>query len=166
MDGSSNLYKACVDCKKPRKICVRVRRPELKDFGHAHISVHETMNDGSEKVTTYGNWPSSTWFNRGNDLQRDYKGKGKADDGGDDFNTDKRWKPEDVKCKTMTQEEEDRLKEQINKKQLYDYTDNNCARWAGSTWNNVTGDNLSYGASSNTVYNSPTTLLNSMNASP
>lgn len=155
MDGSSNLYEPCVECKKKRTICIRVRRPETTDFGHAAITTHEPLAGGGEKVTTYGNWPSKTWFNRGNDLRKN--------DAGDDPTKDPRWKKEDVKCKEMTDEEEKKLKEAVNKKQLYDYTNNNCARWAGSTWNGVTGDSLNYGATSNTVYNSPTTLGDSMN---
>jgi hypothetical protein len=39
-EGSSNLYKGCVDCKKKRVLCIRVRRPETEDFGHASLSVH------------------------------------------------------------------------------------------------------------------------------
>ncbi len=148
--GSSNLYKACVECKKRRTLCIRVRRPGTWDFGHAALSVHEP----GQKPVTYGNWPGDGKKGDVNDIKRDYKG--------DDWTKDERWKKEDVRCKELTEEEEKKLEEAVNKKQAYDYTNNNCARWAGSTWNNVTGEGLNYGGSSNWVYNSPTTLADSM----
>lgn len=146
--GSSNIYEPCVECKKKRTLCIRVRRPETMDFGHAALSVQEE----GQKPTTYANWPGTGAT--GNDIRKNYKG--------DDPAQDPRWKKEDVKCKELDEAQEKKLEEALNKKQAYDYTNNNCAKWSGSTWNSVTGDNLDYGAN-NWAYNSPTTLANSMN---
>lgn len=154
-DEGTNLYEPCKDCKKKRTLCVRVRRPIWRDFGHAALSVHE-----GDKTTTYGNWPEQS--SGANTLQKDYK-KGEAK--GDDYTKDDRWDPKDVKCKEIDEEQEKKLKEAVNKKQQYDLKDNNCAKWAGSTWNNVTGDSLDYGAG-NWVYSSPTTLGDSIAANP
>lgn len=148
--GSSNLYQPCLECRQRRTLCIRVRRPGTLDFGHAALSLHEP----GQRPVTYGNWPGSG-TGQVNDIRRNAPG--------DDWTRDSRWKKEDVKCKELTEEEEQKLKEQLDRKQRYDYTNNNCARWSGSTWNAVTGDSLNYGGDSNWVYNSPTTLADSMN---
>lgn len=148
--GSSNLYKPCVNCTKKRVLCIRVRRPETTDFGHASLSVHEE----GQKPTTYATWPNYGKWGAVSDMKRD------AD--GDNWNKDARWKKEDVRCKEIDEEQEKKLKEAVNRKQDWDPTDNNCSRWAGSTWNSVTGENLNYGAGTNWVYNSPTTLADSI----
>lgn len=154
--GSSNLYQPCVTCTKPRTLCIRIRRPTARpwDFGHANLAI---LEEGQPTVT-YGNWPGTQNGSNINDIRRN--------DPGDDPAKDSRFRKEDVKCKQLTPEEEKKLEEAINKKQQYGVTDNNCARWAGTTWNNVTGDSLNYGATTNTLYNSPTTLLESMNPQP
>lgn len=143
---TTNLYEPCKECKKKRTLCIRVRRAIWKDFGHAALSVHEE----GQKPVTYANWPSK---GTGNDLRKN--------DPGDDYNADPRWKATDVKCKELSEEEEKKLKEELAKPQTYGLTDNNCAKWSGSTWNSVTGGSLDYGAG-NTFYSSPTTLADSM----
>lgn len=147
---ATSLYTPCVNCKKPRTLCIRVRRPIWRDFGHAALSLHE---EGQDKIT-YGNWPDE---GKDNDVRKNYAG--------DDYEKDDRWKKEDVKCKELTEDEEKRLKEELAKKQAYDLKDNNCSKWAGGTWNRVTNDGLDWGQNTNWVYNSPATLADSMNPS-
>lgn len=151
--GPSKLYEPCVECKKKRTICIRVRRPAggTTDFGHAALSVNEPLSNGTTKTTTYGNWPALGTQNR---LQKNYSG--------DDPAKDNRWRPEDVKCREINEEEEKKLQKAIDKHQSWDPYSNNCAKWAGETWNSTTGDALNYGAK-DWSHNSPSTLLDSMN---
>lgn len=131
---SANLYEPCVECQKKRTICVRVRRKH--NLGHAAVSVHEPLANGTTKTTTYALWPQMGPKERGaTDLQRNYKG--------DDFSNTDDWDPKDVQCKEMDKEQEEKLKEAVNTPLNYDFSQGNwCSTWASGTYNSVTGSNL------------------------
>lgn len=143
----TNLYQACTTCARPRVLCVRVRRRRgwsPMDQGHANLTVHE---GGS--FTSYGKWSGS---GPGGAVRRDHEG--------DNFQRDDRFNPRDVRCREMNAEQERRLEQALSRREEYGLARNNCAQWAGSTWNNVMGENLGYGTGAFT----PGDLGNSINA--
>jgi hypothetical protein len=132
----ADLYKACVECKRKRVICLRVRRKI--NMGHSNITVHETLDSGEVKTDTYGLWMADeTTGSRGTNLKHNYDG--------DKYWEDKKaWNPKDVKCKEMDKKGEDELKKAVNKNMQYNFlTGDYCSTWSANTYNNVTGSNYS-----------------------
>lgn len=169
--GREQINGACVECRKKRTLCINIRRPQpgyATDFGHAALS----LGDG-EKFETFGNWPSSYTPGvyrssaRGGQsiapgmstVKKDFNSlKDPTNPTTDNPENDRRFK--ERKCKEITEEQEKKLR-QAAASQDYNLTDKNCAKWAGSTWNNITGDNLDYGAG-NWIYHSPQNLGDSI----
>jgi hypothetical protein len=132
--SSAGLYQPCVECKRKRTICVRVRRKI--NMGHALISVHEPLESGGTATTTYGLWPKQDGAASGaSDLR--------VNDPGDAYWKDTNaWDPKDVKCKEMDEKDEEALKKAVNKNEQYSFTSGNwCSTWAAGTYNGVTGSN-------------------------
>lgn len=143
---STNLYRPCIECKKKRTLCIRARRKG--NLGHALLSVHEPLADGSTATTTYGLWPKAGGTSRGSSDIR-------VNDSGDKYGDDPdAWNPKDVKCKEMDEKDEEKLKKALNKGEQYNFTSGNwCSTWASRTYNGVTGSNLS-GFTPNSLANS------------
>jgi hypothetical protein len=154
--GGEKINGDCVECRKKKTLCINVRRPAggFTDYGHTSL----TLGDG-EKFETFGNWPKKYSKGAPSTVKKDFNDlKDPASPSTDNPENDRRYK--ERKCKEITEEQEKKLREAAQN-QAYDLTDKNCAKWAGTTWNSITGDNLDYGGN-NWFYNSPTTLGDSI----
>jgi hypothetical protein len=144
MADPASLYSPCVECKKKRTLCIRVRRPDWYNFGHAALSLSEPLESGGTKTDHFGSWPA---WGRQNRVVKNYSG--------DDPSKDPRWKPEDVRCREINEDQEKKLAQELAKHQSWDGIANNCSKWAGSTWTAVTGEALN-------SYWKPSSLLGSI----
>jgi hypothetical protein len=148
-----NINEPCANCGKvKRTLCIRSSKPapaNLKDFGHSNLALIEAKPDGSNPtLTTYGNWPSEG-SSGASTVKTNY---------GADRYDHRRYQY--VRCKEINEKQYEQL-QNATKGQQYDYFDKNCAKWAGTTWNNVTGENLDYGVN-NAIYHAPSSLSNSI----
>ena len=146
-----DLNKPCVDCKKKKyTLCIRARKPHPlhpRDFGHANLALVETGPNGSQPPTkTYGNWPASYSPGAASTLKEDFK----YDQQHGDYQY--------VRCKEVTEEQAEKLKQTAKQNgQEWYYSNNNCATWSSNQWREATGESLDVGKN-NLLYDSPTTL--------
>ncbi|MFO0588703.1 MAG: hypothetical protein U0441_14230 [Polyangiaceae bacterium] len=144
-----DLNEPCPTCKTPKRIlCIRSNRtikPYPHHWGHANMALVEIGPSG-KTTTTYGNWPAKYTPEGGSTLKKD-------------FDHDKNEQYPYARCKEITEEQYKKFQQNTAKAdQSWNFYNNNCSTWAGSTWKDVTGEGLYYGQWDPTFYDAPSTL--------
>lgn len=148
--GTLDLNEPCPTCTKPKRVlCIRSNRKSgyvPQHWGHANLALVE-IGPAGKSTTTYGNWPSKYTPGGASTLKKNYE----HDLDHKDFKY--------VRCKEIDEEQYKKLQKATEKaNQKWNFYNNNCATWSGSTWKDVTGESLGYGQWNPTFYDAPSDL--------
>lgn len=155
--GNGDVGQPCAACaRNKRTLCIRSKKAgtRFQQWGHANLALVEVTPDGQQLPTkTFGNWPSfdNPDPKASTTIMKDYAG-----------DEDHKQYPY-VRCKEIDDKGYAKLMQHVNKpNQSWNFYNNNCTTWAGSTWKDVTGEDLYYGQGNPLFYDAPATLGNSI----